>query len=206
MVKVITINEVEYTSSVKAAQFLVNSGLTPGEATKVLNKAGSSITYQSVFAYTVGAEKTKARRIKYRILNLGKSGRTSAGDIGKKTGVSTSKVVSMLRKAGIDILTKEAIVKASGNKEATKVLKKALEKEQKDVAKAKKKDAILADKLVKKLAKEKAPAKKVEDVIVETMPLIDEMKDILVSVGIDCPDINEDDANEAMAEAFANME
>ena len=59
-------------------------------------------------------------RAKYRILNLGKSGRKTASEIAKKVDVSTSKVVAILKKAGIAIVTKEAKAKAEAEKKAAK--------------------------------------------------------------------------------------
>jgi len=108
--KPITINGVKYSSSVKAAQALFSvGGTTPTHVHKTLIESGSDITYSSVYAFTAGMEQTNIRRNKYRILNMGKTGRKTAGDIAKKTGLTTSKVISILKKAGISIKSKEEI-------------------------------------------------------------------------------------------------
>lgn len=162
MAKSVTLNGTEYASSVKAAQDLFADGKTVSEITKILNEAGSSITYQSVYAYTAGAEKTAARRAKYRILSLGKSGRKTAGDIAKRTGVSTSKVVATLKKAGIAIVSKEAIARAEkeakAKKDAEKEAKKAEQKAKKDAKKAKKNQEQIEEVSVDQVAMESAMA------------------------------------------------
>lgn len=142
MAKNVTFNGVEYKSPLAVAKVLVNEGKKPSQAVKILSEAGIQITPQSVYAYTSGAEKTAARRAKYRILNLGKSGRKTVGEIAKRTGTSTSKVVSMLKKAGIAIVTKEALAKAAAEaakqaeKEAKAAERKAARKAKKETAKA----------------------------------------------------------------------
>lgn len=158
MAKSVTLNGTEYASSVKAAQDLFADGKTVSEITKILNEAGSSITYQSVYAYTAGAEKTAARRAKYRILSLGKSGRKTAGDIAKRTGVSTSKVVATLKKAGIAIVSKEAIARAEKEAKAKKEAKKAEQKAKKDAKKAKKNQEQIEEVSVDQVAMESAMA------------------------------------------------
>ena len=116
----VTIEGVEYPSRTHAAKALVASGKTLKETTDALNKDGMQMTYQTVYAVTKGAEKVAVRRVKYRVLNLGRSGRRTAGEIAKKVGVSTSKVVAMLKKENIAIVTKEARDKAKAESKAPK--------------------------------------------------------------------------------------
>jgi len=116
----VTIDGQEYPSRSHAAKALVASGKTLKETVKILADAGAQMTYQTVYAVTKGAEKVAVRRTKYRILNLGKSGRRTASEIAKKAGVTTSKVVSMLKKAGIPIVTKEAREKFENEIKAAK--------------------------------------------------------------------------------------
>ena len=106
--KEVTVGTVVYASRSDAAKALVESGKTLTETVNILNEAGAGMTYQTVYAVTKGAEKVKVRRAKYRILTLGKAGKKSAGEIAKRCGVSTSKVVSILRKAGIATVTAKA--------------------------------------------------------------------------------------------------
>jgi len=107
----VTIEGVEYKSRTEAAKALVASGKTLAEAA-----AATGMTYQTVYANTKGAEKVNKRRAKYRVLSLGRGGKRTSGEIAKKTGLSTSAVVAMLKKAGIAIVTKDsraAAVKAT---------------------------------------------------------------------------------------------
>jgi len=129
----VTIDGVEYKSRTEAAKALVAAGKSLSETATAVN-----MTYQTVYSVTKGAEKVKVRRAKYRILSLGKSGRKTAGEISKKVGVSTSKVVSILKKAGIEILTKEAKAKAEAEKTTTKKAPKA-----KKTSKAKKEQPVI---------------------------------------------------------------
>ena len=116
----VTIDGVDYKSRTEAAKALVAAGKSLKETVDAITKAGVSMTYQTVYAVTKGAEKVAARRTRYRILNLGKSGRRTASEIAKKAGVSTSKVVALLKKNDIAIVTKEGRAKA---KAAAKVAK-----------------------------------------------------------------------------------
>jgi len=167
MAKSVTINGTEYKSSVQAAKALVASGSTVAQATKTLNEAGSTITYQSVYAYTVGMSKTGARRAKYRILALGKSGRKTVSEIADKTSTSTSKVVAMLKKAQIAVITKEAIAKAKAEAKAAKQSAKDAKKAERDAAKAvkvAKKAAVKSAKPAKNATKKTTKVKKVVEV------------------------------------------
>lgn len=120
----VTIDGVGYPSRTQAAKALVAAGKTLKEAAKALEDAGAPMTYQTIYANTAGADKVAVRRQRYRILNLGKSGRRTAGEIAKKVGVSTSKVVAMLKKEGIAIVTKEGRERAKAEKKASKKTKK----------------------------------------------------------------------------------
>lgn len=122
----LTIEGVEYKNPTAAAKALVAAGKTLSETAAL-----TGITYQTVYSVTKGAEKVKARRETYRVLGFGKSGKKSVGEIAAKTNMSTSKVIALLKKNGIVVLTKEAkaaLVKA-------KVEAKAAEKAAKIAAK-----------------------------------------------------------------------
>lgn len=118
----VTIDGVTYPSRIAAAKALVAVGKSISEAAKL-----TGITYQTVYVNTKGAEKGAVRRTKYRILSLGKSNSSTVGEIAKKTGVSASKIVALLKTAGIPILSKEEKAKreaeAKAAKESTKVKK-----------------------------------------------------------------------------------
>ena len=122
----LTIEGVEYKNPTAAARALVAAGKTLSETATL-----TGITYQTVYSVTKGAEKVKARRETYRVLGFGKTGKKSVGEIAAKTNMSTSKVIALLKKNGIVVLTKEAkaaLVKA-------KAEAKAAEKAAKDAAK-----------------------------------------------------------------------
>jgi DNA-binding CsgD family transcriptional regulator len=101
----------EYSSKSAAAKALIASGKTLSEAAELCG-----ITYQTCYAVTKGAEKVAVRRAKYRILGLGNTGKKSVGEIAKMAGVSPSRVVSLLKKANIAIVSakvKEQLTKAN---------------------------------------------------------------------------------------------
>jgi DNA-binding CsgD family transcriptional regulator len=98
----VTIEGVEYKSRTAAAVAMVAAGKTLTEAAEALG-----MTYQTVYANTKGATKVGARRAMYRVLALGKSGRRTASEIAKKTNLSVSKVVALLKKNQIAIVSKE---------------------------------------------------------------------------------------------------
>lgn len=97
----VVIEGVTYESRTAAAKALVANGVSLAEASRL-----TGMTYQTVYANTKGADKAAARRITYRILGLGESGRHAASEIAKRSGVSTSKVVSLLKKHNISIVKK----------------------------------------------------------------------------------------------------
>jgi predicted transcriptional regulator len=119
----LTIEGVEYKNPTAAARALVAAGKTLSETAAL-----TGITYQTVYSVTKGAEKVKARRVTYRILSLGKSGKKSVGEIAAMNNTSTSKVIALLKKNSIVVLTKEAkaaLVKAKVEAEAAKKAAKA---------------------------------------------------------------------------------
>lgn len=154
----LTIEGVEYKNPTAAAKALVAAGKTLSETAAL-----TGITYQTVYSVTKGAEKVKARRETYRVLGFGKTGKKSVGEIATKTGMSTSKVIALLKKNGIVVLTKEAkaaLVKA-------KAEAKAAEKAAKDAAKpAKTPKPAKAPKATKPA---KAPKKAA--IVEETLPI-----------------------------------
>jgi transposase len=98
----VEIEGVKYDSRTAAAKALVAAGKSITETAQL-----TGVTYQTVYAYTKGGEKTAVRRARYRILALGKSGQKTVSEIATKVGVTTSKVVALLKKEGIKTLTKE---------------------------------------------------------------------------------------------------
>ena len=103
----VKIDGVQYKSRTEAAKAMVAAGKTLAEAA-----AATGMTYQTVYANTKGAEKVNKRRAKYRVLAMGKSGNRTSGEIAKKTGLSVSAVVALLKKNSIAIVTKKAKVAA----------------------------------------------------------------------------------------------
>lgn len=164
MAKNVTFNGVEYKSPLAAAKVLVAEGKKPSEAVKILDEAGIKISPQSVYAYTSGAEKTNARRAKYRILSMGKTGKKTPSEIAERTGTSTNKVVAMLKKASITIVTKEALAKAESEKKEEQKTEKKQSK--KTIKKSKK-----TNKKVQPQANEEMPKEVAE--LVEVMENID---------------------------------
>lgn len=120
----VKIDGVEYKSRTAAGVALVLGGMRMCDASK---KVG--ISQQTINANTPGKglEKVRARRAIARILAIGKTGKRSVGEISKKVGISTSKVVSILKKANIAIVSAEmkaaALKAAKVAKVATKVPK-----------------------------------------------------------------------------------
>lgn len=109
----VTIEGVEYKSRTDAAKALVAAGKTLTEAADA-----TGMTYQTVYANTKGADKVGKRRARYRVLSMGKSGKRTASDIAKKTGLSVSAVVSLLKKNGVVVVTKESKAAAKAAKKA----------------------------------------------------------------------------------------
>ena len=99
----VKIDGVQYKSRTEAAKAMVAAGKTLAEAA-----AATGMTYQTVYANTKGAEKVNKRRVKYRVLAMGKSGNRTSGEIAKKTGLSVSAIVAILKKNSIAIVTKKA--------------------------------------------------------------------------------------------------
>ncbi len=111
----VTIDGVEYGSRTAAAKAIVASGKSLKETVEILKANGCEVTYQTVYANTIGLDKVTARRAHYRILSLGRKGRRTVGEIAKKVNMSTSKVVALLKKNGIAVVTNDtkAAVKAA---------------------------------------------------------------------------------------------
>lgn len=114
----VTIEGVKYKSRTEAAKAMVAAGKTLAEAAEA-----TGMTYQTVYANTKGAEKVNKRRAKYRILAMGKSGKRTTSEIAKKTGLSVSKVVAILKGAKISTVTKESKAAAKAAKKASKAPK-----------------------------------------------------------------------------------
>lgn len=162
MAKKLTIEGVEYKSATKAAVALVAAGKTITEAAAILG-----VTYQTVYVATIGAANVKPRRDMYRVLGFAKRGKKSVGEIATKTGLSTSKIIALLKKNGIVVLTKEA--KAA--KVAAKAEAKAEAKAAAKAAKVAEKAAKNAAKAPKKAAKNAAKAPKKAKIVEETLPI-----------------------------------
>lgn len=113
----VTVDGVEYKSRSAAAIALVDAGKTLSEAAEA-----TGMTYQTVYSVTKGADKVKVRRTKYRILSLGKRGKKTASEIAKKVGVSTPKVVAILKKSGVVIVSKDS--QSAANPKAKKAKQK----------------------------------------------------------------------------------
>ena len=120
MAKQIVIEGVEYKSLTAAAKAMVAAGKSLAEAAEA-----TGLAYQTVYANTKGAGKVSARRAKYRVLAMGKSGKRTASEIAKKAGLTTSAVVAILKKNSIAILTKEARAAAKAAKKGAAKTPKA---------------------------------------------------------------------------------
>ena len=158
----VTIDGVDYTSRTAAAVALVAAGKSVSEAAKI-----AGCTQATVHANTNGKEKVNAWRRKNRILSLAKTGKKTASEIATRVGVSTPKVVSLLKKSGLVVPTKEALAKL---KSAANAVKESEAKVKAD-AKAAKKAAKAAAK-----ATEPTKTKKVKKVSEVVEPIVtDEM-------------------------------
>lgn len=118
----ITVEGTKYGSPSLAARALVAAGKSIAETAKL-----TGITYQTVFSVTVGAAKVAARRVNYKIINLGKRGKNSVGEISKTCGVSSGKVLAILKKAGVATLNADqvkAMRKTLDDAKAAKVVAK----------------------------------------------------------------------------------
>ena len=107
----VTVDGVQYKSRSAAAVALVAAGKSLGDAAKACG-----MTYQTVYSVTKGAEKVAVRKAKYRVLAIGARGKKSVGEIAKKVGVSTSRVVALLKAANIAVISADMKAKAKAEK------------------------------------------------------------------------------------------
>lgn len=98
--KSVTIEGVKYSSATAAAVALVESGKSLSEAAKA-----TGITYQTVYANTKGKEKRAEAAARRRVVAHGEKGKLTAGEIATKVGLSTSRTVAILKKAGLQVLS-----------------------------------------------------------------------------------------------------
>jgi len=99
--KAFVYNGVEYKSKTACAVALVEGGMKKSAAAKVVG-----ISPATVGANTGrGLELVLARRMKKRIESLGATKKYSVGEIAGRVGVNTSKVVSILKAAGIETVS-----------------------------------------------------------------------------------------------------
>lgn len=113
--KSVTIDGVKYKSATAAAVALVEAGKSLSEAAKA-----TGITYQTVYANTKGKEKRAKAAARRRVLALGAKGKLSAGEIATKVGLSTSRTVALLKKAGISVISAKEKAKLERAENATK--------------------------------------------------------------------------------------
>ena len=95
-------NGVEYNSKTAYAVEMVKQGKTQSEAARM-----AGINPATVHANTTGLEKVQARRKIYKALSLGKGEKYSVGEIAKRSGVNSSKVVALFKKKNIKIISKK---------------------------------------------------------------------------------------------------
>lgn len=118
----VTIDGVDYESRSDAAKALVAAGKSLPETAKM-----TGMSYQTVYTVTKGKGKYIVRRLHYRIVQLGRGGNKTAVEIAKKVGVSTGKVIAILEKAGVSLLTKEQVAKNKLVKQINKVKSKKVD-------------------------------------------------------------------------------
>jgi predicted transcriptional regulator len=194
MVKSVTIEGVQYSSPTAAAIALVASGKTITEAATL-----TGITYQTVFANTKGADKATARRAKYRVLSMGKTGKKSPSEIAKKCNLSVSAVVSMLKKNSITIVTKsDKKINKESPKVATAPTVTKAPKAPKAPTVAKAPKAPKAPTVAKAPKAPKAPTVAKAPKVIESVQSIDED---LMDIGLEDVDVEA----AAMAAAMADM-
>lgn len=146
-----------YQSRSDAAKAMIADGKSLSEAAKL-----SGMTYQTVYAVTKGAEKVAQRRIKYRAVKLGNSGRYSEGMLAEKLNIPAGQVRKMMNENGISLPTKADLDKAA--KEAAEAKAKKAE-EKKEAARIAREQA----KAEKEAAKaEEAKAAKAEEAEAES--------------------------------------
>lgn len=102
----VTIEGIEYKSRSEAAKVLIDSGVSLAETAK---KVG--MTYQTVYAVTKGADKVAQRRIKYRAIKLGTSGKYSESMIAETVGMPAKDVRALMKANEINLPTKAELAK-----------------------------------------------------------------------------------------------
>lgn len=115
--KSVTIDGVQYKSRTAAAIAFVEAGKSISDAAKA-----SGVTYQTVYANTKGKAKRAKAAARRRVIALGRKGKMTAGEIATKVGMSTSRTVAILKKAGLQVLSaneKSKLENASKTKKNT---------------------------------------------------------------------------------------
>jgi DNA-binding CsgD family transcriptional regulator len=93
----VTIDGVEYPSRTAAAKILVGTGITMSETARLVG-----MTPQTVYACTKGADKAKERLVtRYRLVKLASTGKYTSSELGQRLGLSTPKIVALLKKRGL---------------------------------------------------------------------------------------------------------
>jgi hypothetical protein len=119
----VTIDGVEYKSRSAAAKELINAGVSLSEtAAKV------GMTYQTVYAVTKGADKVAQRRIKYRAIKLGTSGKYSESMIAETVGMDQKEVRALMKANEINLPTKADLNKMAKEEEPAPVAAKSTAK------------------------------------------------------------------------------
>jgi len=111
----VTIDGVKYDSATAAAVALVEAGKSLSEAAKA-----TGITYQTVYANTRGKEKRVEAAARRRVLAHGQKGKLSADEIATKVGMSTSRTVAILKKAGLQVISAKENAKLENASETKK--------------------------------------------------------------------------------------
>jgi transcriptional regulator with XRE-family HTH domain len=147
----VTIDGVKYASRTAAAVALYEMGGMTQSA--IAEKVG--MTPATVHANTVGKAKRMERAAIRRVIKLGRGGKMTASEIGKRVEMSAPKVVAILKKEGVKAPTKEELAKANAKaKSVVKVTKKTTKKTTKAKAPAKTEEELAQEQATADMALE----------------------------------------------------
>lgn len=167
--KSVTIDGVKYDSATAAAVALVEAGNSLSDAAKA-----TGITYQTVYANTKGKEKRAEAAARRRVLALGQKGKLTVGEIATKVGMSTSRTVALLKKAGIHVLSAKEKAKLENASETKKGKKGTRKNRAKKAETAKVTETPVVDEEIKAQLDESVLLATMADMSTEYLDVLDD--------------------------------